>query len=101
MTDVDVIELNIDDLTMRDIKKIEALLGRKAGSLFAGGLQGMDADTLAAVIWVFRQKVDPEYTFEQALDVPFTKLREAPSDPLARTNSSARRSRTTSSTRQK
>ena len=75
----DVVEVDFNSFTMRDIKKVEGMLGRKLGDMFAGGIAGMDADTLAAVVCVVIQRKNPEFTFEEALDLPLQRIEDVTS----------------------
>lgn len=82
----ETIVVDINALTLRDIRRVEVAIGRKLGQIFGTGLAGLDAEAMAGVIWVARNKVDPSYTLDDALDTKFVNVAmpdpdEATQDP--------------------
>lgn len=79
----DAITIDMDDLTLTDLMDLERELGRKTGDMLSRGIAGVDAQTLAGLVWLARRKVDPGFTIEQALNTKFNAIQQAKPSPLA------------------
>lgn len=77
------IVIDLDSLTLSDLMELERELGRKTGDMLSRGIAGVDAQTLAGLIWLNRHKADPSYTLADALNTKFSLIKEAPKAPLA------------------
>jgi hypothetical protein len=63
-SDVFDINLNFDDLRIREIEDIEEITGQPISQIMASG-QPM-AKALRAIAYVMKRREDPEFTLEQA-----------------------------------
>lgn len=89
VADDETIVVDINLLTLRDIRRVEREIGRKLGQIFGTGLAGLDAEAMAGVIWAIRAKDDPAYTLDDALDTKFVNIAlpegQDPEDPSQQT----------------
>jgi hypothetical protein len=69
---------DLSNITVRDLRDVESVIERPIGALFAalggGDMSTLDADTLAALLWVRMRKDDPELTIEGVLDLDLGAL---------------------------
>lgn len=69
---------DLSNITVRDLRDLEAVLERPIGSLFeslAGGdMSGLSADMLAGLLWLRLRKDDPALEFEGVLDMDLGAL---------------------------
>ena len=67
-------ELNIslDNLSLRDMVAAEQATGKAFGDLFAGGKP--TAEGIAALVYAIQKRTDPDFTFEDALDIEIDQL---------------------------
>ena len=70
--------LDLSNITIRDLRDLEKVLGQPIGSVFeamAGGdMSGLTADTMAGLIWLRMRKDDPELTIDGVLDLDLAGL---------------------------
>ena len=57
-------EINFDTLTLNEVEQIELLTGRSIDSIMDEGAPR--GRTFKAIIFVFKKRTDPNFTFEQA-----------------------------------
>lgn len=73
---INVTELS--GITIRDLAELEGVIGRPIGALFAaigeGDMSGLDARTLAGLIWLRMRRDDPELTYEGVMDIDLGSL---------------------------
>lgn len=74
-------DLDLSNITVRDLKDLEGVIGKPIGSLFAalsgGDMSNLDADTLAGLFWLVLRKDDPELTLDGVLDLDLGALGQA------------------------
>lgn len=81
----DVIEFDIQDLSLRDIIEAERAIKKYTGEdipfaeMFKDGKPSGAA--LAAFVYAIRHRDDPKFSFEDALDVRLDQLASAEPDP--------------------
>jgi hypothetical protein len=93
MTTIDVGALA--GITVRDLGDLEEQMGKPIGTLFEalseGDLSGLDARTLAGLLWLRMRKDDPAMTYDDALDLDLgalgVSLGASPKDSPGRTRS--------------
>jgi hypothetical protein len=82
---VNPIDFDLSNITIRDLRDLEAVIGKPIGSLFeslaGGNLSGLDAETLAGLFWLRLRKDDPKITLDDVLDLDLGGL--APTGPKA------------------
>jgi hypothetical protein len=87
---VEAIEFKVDDLTIRDVIEAERAMKKYTGKdvvfseMFAGGKPSGAA--LAAFVYAVKKRDDPEFSFDDALDVKIEQLSTAPEDPTEAAN---------------
>lgn len=78
---------DLANITIRDLRDLEAVTGRPIGALFeklAGGdMTGLDAETLAGLIWLRMRKDDPTLTLDDVLDLDLGALGAGAAGPKA------------------
>jgi hypothetical protein len=57
-------EINFDTMTLNEIEQIELLTGRSIDSIMDDGAPR--GRVFKAIIFVFKKRTDPDFTFEQA-----------------------------------
>jgi hypothetical protein len=71
-------------ITIRDLGDLETEIGKPIGSLFealqGGDLSGLDARTLAGLIWLRMRNDDPDLTYDAVLDLDLGALAPALND---------------------
>ena len=83
--DDNVIEFNLDDLSLREIIEAEKAMKKYTGKavvfqdMFEGGKPSGSA--IAAFVYAIKHRDDPEFTFDDALDVKLEQLGSAEPDP--------------------
>ena len=79
---IDVAQLS--GITIRELSELETVMGRPIGALFAalgdGNMSGLDARTLAGLIWLRMRKDQPDLTYDDVLDIDLGSL-SAPAGP--------------------
>ena len=84
-TDDDVIEFNLDDLSLREIIEAERAMKKYTGKavvfqdMFENGKPSGSA--IAAFVYAIKKRDDPDFTFDDALDVKLEQLGSAEADP--------------------
>lgn len=69
MSEREVIEIDINSLTVREIADIEDAIGATIGEI---SLVRMPARAHAAFVWIMRRRADPRATLEAELAAPYT-----------------------------
>lgn len=70
-----VLDLNVDDLSLGDCMDVEEITGEPAFMTFASAQSGgMSAKAMAALVWVTKRKSDPTFTFEDAKAIKVSTL---------------------------
>ena len=83
--DDEVIEFRVDDLTLREVLEAEKAIKKFTGKdvpfadMFAGGKPSGAA--LAAFVYAIKKRDNPDFTFDDALDVKLEQLGTAEPDP--------------------
>lgn len=73
MTDAaDVVDFDVNTLTLGDLCDIEDAIGDVAASALLRGQ--MTPKAITAVVWIVKRRDNPEYTFEEARSVPVSAL---------------------------
>lgn len=81
----DVIEFNLDELTLREVIEAEKAMKKYTGEtvafsdMFANGQPSGAA--LAAFVYAIKKRDDPKFTYEDALDVKLETLGASVEDP--------------------
>lgn len=81
----DVIEFNLDDLSLREIIEAERAMKKYTGKavvfqdMFENGKPSGSA--IAAFVYAIKKRDDPDFTFDDALDVKLEQLGSAEADP--------------------
>lgn len=74
---------DLANITIRDLRDLEGVIGKPIGSLFAslagGDMSGLDAETLAGLFWLRLRKDDPELSLDDVLDLDLGALGSASS----------------------
>ena len=69
---------DLSNITVRDLRDVESVIERPIGALFTalsgGDMSLLDADTLAALLWVRMRKDDPELTLDDVFDLDLGAL---------------------------
>jgi hypothetical protein len=69
---------DLANITIRDLRDLEGVIGKPIGSLFqslAGGdMSSLDAETLAGLFWLRLRKDDPELSLDDVLDLDLGAL---------------------------
>lgn len=71
----------IASLTMRELLRVEQAAKVKVGVL--GDASKLGARELAAVAWVIRLREDPDFTFDQALELTMAEVNATINDGAA------------------
>ena len=65
--------IDLENITLRDLRELEAVIGKPIGSLFealAGGdMSALGTDLMAGLFWVRLRKDDPNITLEEVWDM--------------------------------
>jgi hypothetical protein len=69
MTDKPKVVLDLDQLTPRDFKRARVMLGGRD----PGELIEVHEDRTALIIWCVRSRDDPGFTWDMALDTPWSE----------------------------
>lgn len=76
------LEINLNELTLGEIEKIEDLSGERIGAAFRGD---MSAKMILALVTITKQRSNPEFTMDDARALRFDVLTdvkvEADADP--------------------
>jgi hypothetical protein len=74
------IRVDPNALTPRDLKRARVMLGGKSPYEILEDDDNRE-DAIALTIWCIRSRKDPNFTLEDALDVPFSQLEEPDQGP--------------------
>ena len=65
-------DFNLANITLRDLRDLEGVLGKPIGSLFAalagGDISALGADLMAGLFWLRLRKDDPAVTLDDVLE---------------------------------
>ena len=78
MTDRPKIRLDLSELTLRELDRASTALGEPLGEAMTGMPQFR---AMAAVAFVVKQRTDPDYTYDQALDLTMADFEWVQPDP--------------------
>ena len=85
MPSLNAAEFDLSNVTLRDLRDLESMMGKPIGSLFAalsgGDISSLSADLMAGLFWLRLRKDDPDLTLDDVLDMDLGGLN--PTDPKA------------------
>lgn len=63
--------IDFDSFTLRDGRDFKAVTGKRVADV---DMSALDDEVIAALVWISERRKNPEFTFEDALDVAYSEV---------------------------